>query len=613
MAVNKVVVNGEAIIDLSADTVTANKLAKGYKAHDKSGAVIIGTMAGGGEPVRAKDVNFIDYDGTVLYSYTVAEAAALTALPALPVHDGLVCQGWNWSLDDIKAMGRAVEIGAMYITDDGKTRIYIHLEDGRTSPMLGCCPKGTVTVDWGDGTEPDTLTGISTSTVKWTPTHEYSAAGDYVIKLSVVGSVGLAGSSSSDQYSYLLRYSSSADKRNHVYQNAIQKVEIGDSVTSIGDYAFRSCYSLASITIPCSVTSIGFAFNNCYSLASVVIPSGVTSIDDGAFQNCYSLASVVIPSGVTSIGYGAFQYCESLASITLPDGVTSIKNYAFSGCYSVRYYDFTRHTAVPTLSSTDAFAAIAADCEIRVPIALYEEWTAATNWSTYADHIVYVGTPYYLDVSSNDGGTVTPSGQVLVPPGGTRMFRIIPDNTHDLSDITLDGTSVKAMATYVDMSSSSASVEPVDGASYGFALNERGYYESQNKGESNSAAVCKIAITVAMETAMSLDIINSGESNYDYGLLGAVDQVLTTTSTADSGVAWSGKGKSSTDVVNVPFTIPAGTHYIYAKFIKDSSDDQGNDSLQFKVNLPTESFWSYTIENVQSDHDIVVTFGAKGA
>ena len=101
MAVNKVVVNGEAIIDLSTDTVTANKLAAGYTAHDKSGAVITGTMAGGGEPVQSKDVNFIDYDGTVLHSYTVAEAAALTALPPLPSHDGLICQGWNWCLANI--------------------------------------------------------------------------------------------------------------------------------------------------------------------------------------------------------------------------------------------------------------------------------------------------------------------------------------------------------------------------------------------------------------------------------------------------------------------------------------------------------------------------------
>ena len=604
-------------------------------------AAISGIETGGGgssnPTAAAKAVNFRDYDGTVLYSYTVDEAAALTELPALPEHSGLICQGWNWPLDDIKAMGRAVEIGTMYITDDGKTRIYIHLEDGRTSPMLGCCPDGTVTVDWGDGTAPDTLTGTSVSTVKWTPTHEYGAAGDYVIKLSVSGSAWFAGSNSSNQYSYLLRYSSGADGRNRVYQNAIQKVEIGDGVTSIGSnafdrcyslssvtmpngvtsigsYAFANCYSLSSITIPDSVTSIGnFAFASCYSLSSVTMPNGVTSIGSNAFASCYSLSSVTMPNGVTSIGSYAFANCYSLSSVTMPNGVTSIGDFAFSICCGVRYYDFTRHAAVPTLSSANAFREIAADCEIRVPIALYEEWIAATNWSTYADHIVYVGTPYYLNVSSNDGGTVTPSGQVVAPAGCTRMIKIIPDNTHDLSDITLDGTSVKTTATYVDASSNSVSVEPVDGASYGFALNANGYYESQNKGKSNSAAVCKIAITVAMETATSLDIINSGKSNYDYGLLGAVDQVLTTTSTADSGVAWSGKGKSSTDVVNVPFTIPAGTHYIYAKFIKDPSGDQGNDSLQFKVNLPTESFWSYTIENVQSDHDIVVTFGAKGA
>ena len=613
-----------------------------------------------GSTVKPKDVNFIDYDGTLLYSYTLAEAAALTELPTLPSHDGLICQGWNWNLADIKTLGRSVTVGTMYITDDGKTRIYIHLEEGRTSPMLGCCPNGTVIVDWGDGTEPDTLTGTSTSTVKWTPTHEYSAAGDYVIKLSVSGSVSLAGSSSSDLYSYLLRYSSGSDTRNRVYRNAIQKVEIGNGVTSIGNSAFNNCFSLSSITIPDGVTSIGnsaffscfslssitipdgvtttgvhtfsscyslssisipnivtsigdSAFAYCYSLSSITIPDGVTSIDNSAFYSCYSLPSITIPNGVTQIGDSAFQSCYSLTLITIPDSVTSISGSAFKYCPGVRYYDFTRHTAVPTLSNTNAFSGIVADCEIRVPIALYDEWIAATNWSAYADHIVYVGTPYYLNVASNDGGTVTPTGQVFAPPGSTRTLKIIPDYTHYLSDITLDGTSVKSATTYTDASSNAWAVEAVDGASYGFALNTNGYYESQNKGKNNSAAVCKIAITVTVETAMSLDIINSGESNYDYGLLGAVDQVLTTTSKADSGVAWSGKGKSSTNVVNVPFTIPAGTHYIYAKFIKDTSGVNGNDSLQFKVNLPTERFWSYTIENVQSDHDIVVTFGAKGA
>ena len=205
---------------------------------------------------------------------------------------------------------------------DGNTHIWISLQEGRTSPLLGVCPNGTVTVDWGDGTTPDVLTGTSTSTVKWTPIHNYAESGDYVITLTVDGTMGLYGLPSANDRSGILRYSTGTDALNIVYQNAVQRVELGDSVTSIGNSAF----------------------SGCYSLTSVVIPNSVTSID----------------------------------------------KYAFSDCPGVRYYDFTNHTAVPTLSATSAFSNISADCEIRVPAALYDEWIVATNWATYADKIVAV-------------------------------------------------------------------------------------------------------------------------------------------------------------------------------------------------------------------------------
>ena len=148
--------------------------------------------------------------------------------------------------DDLEALIAAIEAGGggevtpPTTPTDGKTRVYIHLEYGRTSPMLGVCPKGTVTVDWGDGTEPDTLTGTSTTTVKWTPTHEYTAPGDYVIALTVEGTMGFYGESNSNQYSGILRYANGADARNFAYQNAVQKVEIGEGVTSISRYAFSN-------------------------------------------------------------------------------------------------------------------------------------------------------------------------------------------------------------------------------------------------------------------------------------------------------------------------------------------------------------------------------------
>jgi hypothetical protein len=131
-------------------------------------------------------------------------------------------------------------------------------------------------------------------------------------------------------------------------------------------------------------------FNDCRSLNGIVIPDGITSIGNYAFDSCRSLNTIVIPNSVTSIGPYAFESCYSLSNIVIPDGVTSINNSTFYACYGIRFYDFTRHTSVPTLSYTNAFYNIAQDCEIRVPAALYDEWIAATNWATYASYIVAV-------------------------------------------------------------------------------------------------------------------------------------------------------------------------------------------------------------------------------
>jgi len=89
--------------------------------------------------------------------------------------------------------------------------------------------------------------------------------------------------------------------------------------TRIDDCAFSDCSSLTSITIPNSVTSIGFAaFSGCSSLTSITIPNSVTSIGDYAFSDCSSLTSITIPNSVRSIGYAAFVNCSRLTSITIP-------------------------------------------------------------------------------------------------------------------------------------------------------------------------------------------------------------------------------------------------------------------------------------------------------
>ena len=101
-------------------------------------------------------------------------------------------------------------------------------------------------------------------------------------------------------------------------------------MTSIGCDAFEYCDSLASVTIPNSVTSIDSgAFQYCEALSSVTIPDSVTSIGGYAFYACTSLTSVTIPDGVTDIGYSAFSYCTSLISINVEEN--NIKYFSVNG------------------------------------------------------------------------------------------------------------------------------------------------------------------------------------------------------------------------------------------------------------------------------------------
>ena len=82
-------------------------------------------------------------------------------------------------------------------------------------------------------------------------------------------------------------------------------------------------------------------FYNCYSLTSVVIGDSVTSIGDRAFEDCSSLTSIVIPDSVTSIGESAFYGCDSLTiyceAESKPIGWSYSWNY--SNCPVVWDYD----------------------------------------------------------------------------------------------------------------------------------------------------------------------------------------------------------------------------------------------------------------------------------
>ncbi len=116
-------------------------------------------------------------------------------------------------------------------------------------------------------------------------------------------------------------------------RDTITKIIIPESVTEIGEGAFRYYMRLSSLVIPENVTVIGDrAFEACIRLSSIVIPKKVTEIRVFTFCECVSLTTIVLHNGITEIGQGAFHSCKSLTNIKLPDRINKIAVDTFSDC-----------------------------------------------------------------------------------------------------------------------------------------------------------------------------------------------------------------------------------------------------------------------------------------
>lgn len=437
-AKNKVVYAGETLIDLTEDTVTPATLKSGVTAHDASGAKITGTLDT--TPPKESDINFWDYDGTLLYSWTLAELATKTELPPLPSHDGLICQGWNWTLQDIQDAGRELDIGALYITDDGKTRLYVDVDTETWDDFVlnyWQGQKNATTVDWGDGTTPETVNDYSYIEHR----HVYASRGSYVITMSIKeGTTMWLG-----RDSWMLIAKGETDSGRCAM---LRRVEVGARAVATDNGCFRNCSRLESISLPqttkvyasrsfemctqlrvliaADMDEIRQSFYNCVNLRAIASTKGQTQRNNyaiantaarqinfdmtaanqaqalervhikavngqvGDFSFCRSLVEVTIPADATTFVAAAFSGDNALRRVTCLGDIASIPAQVFQRCYPLRFVDLTHCTAVPTLANVNAFDATHPQLEIRVPASLADAWKAATNWSSLADHIVGV-------------------------------------------------------------------------------------------------------------------------------------------------------------------------------------------------------------------------------
>lgn len=361
---------------------------------------------GGTTPVQESDINFYDYDGTLLHAWSLAELQVKTELPELPTQPGLICQGWNWTLAALKGINRAMDVAAMYKTADGMTHIEIELTDGLLSPCLGFGVNGTATIDWGDGSATETLTGTSAFTPIFTPPHTYAAAGEYTIKiLAPANGVLFHGESAASKmlvesatkagfYSNkvkCIKLGANAGFYSYAVSNlnSLESVMLGTDLLMLSAYAIASAPRLDFVGLPSTLTSIPAACVNSSPVSRFVMPHSAQNVGGSQFISNIRVKICRLPECTEINGY-MFYLASSINSLEVPGTVITIRDYAFSDMKNLEYLDFTRNASVPTLTTANAFTNIPAGCEIRVPASLLAEWKAATNWATYADHIVGV-------------------------------------------------------------------------------------------------------------------------------------------------------------------------------------------------------------------------------
>ena len=386
-----------------------------------------------------KDVDFIDFDGRLLYSYTAQEFLALTALPANPSYPGLTAQGWNWTLADAKAFVGdygALVIGQSYTTDDGMTRIYIHVTPQVVEAQLTFEIVATATVKnglkiyWGDGNE-SVWSGNANANVSGA-NHVYTTAGDYLIEIEVLdGAISWLGRTGAN---------SSILGGNGAVQGCVRRIEIGDDVAGLAQNTFKFMRNLEVLTIPTTVTSLNDydeSMFSCNWMRGIVFPLGFTTNRYRAMfpGNC-TLTYISIPKSMHNFAIGTYPShlrkltiysLERYSGTAMPKLHSSynLTHFVVMGTWSTVDDDSLRDTLIkklfipatvtkingttpfaynyqleevhlypttpPTLGASSAFNGLPANCVIYVPYSadhsILEAYQTATNWSTYASQM----------------------------------------------------------------------------------------------------------------------------------------------------------------------------------------------------------------------------------
>ena len=392
-------------------------------------AEIAGIQTGGGSVMKydVDDVTFYDYDGTIVYSCSMAEAQNLQELPTPPAHDGLVFQEWNWTLEEIKSSSVGADVGAMYDTRDGSVMYDIVIESVLERTVKIAVGSGgyegelAPVIDWGDG---NTGANISESVGNvYRAEHTYAKNGTYRIKISK--------GAAENRKLKMMSYGSRLFGNDVACSNILKAAYIGTDCTTIDQstYAYLPCLQyicmhkdtlLPSSNGLCRDSSLtigiiprthngGQALYNSNPISVICTHPKMTSY--ACFSYCGNLRRLIIPDSVVSAGYisgatvlksvkfgnslrelkaSAFTNNGAISVLSFPASLTSIGDSSMRYLSVVKEYHF-KSAVPPALEVSTALKINTFDSgttKIYVPAGCADAYKAATNWAALADYIV---------------------------------------------------------------------------------------------------------------------------------------------------------------------------------------------------------------------------------
>ena len=212
-------------------------------------------------------------------------------------------------------------------------------------------------------------------------------------------------------------------------------------VQTIADNAFEGCQKLARVNMPDSVTSIGkSAFGGCSSMTEMRTGSGVQTIGDGAFKNCSALKTVVLGDSLKVIGAEAFNNCSSIKKLEIPDNVDSMGFSMLQGCSALE------SLKVPFVGSERALLSG------NTPVAAAEDESTEDNKEDTPTFLAYLfGVKKYTEgdqgASSSTSPNVPHSLKTLTVAGGEKIAAYGLYGVRSLETLIL-GDGIKSLETH---------------------------------------------------------------------------------------------------------------------------------------------------------------------